>query len=801
MKTSPSHAPGWPGIPPRWTSSAKIGVGTAITPISKVWFTLSHGILNEVYYPRVDTACVRDLGLIVTDDHGFFSEEKRHARSEVALLVAGAPAFRLTNRCTHGRYEIQKEVLADPRRDVVLQRTRLVTAKGFERARLHVLLAPHIGNHGAGNTAWVGDYKGYPMFFAMRDGTALALACSVPWLARSVGFAGASDGWTSLAHHGRLTESYQRAENGNVAIAGEVDTSSGASFVLALGFGSAADEAGHRALASLHQGFDAAQEAYVRGWSEWQAKLLDLDPEPRRPGSLYRVSASVLRTHEAKGFPGGVIASLSIPWGTIKGDADLGGYHLVWPRDLVETAGGLLAVGAHEDARRVLAYLRTTQEADGHWPQNTWLDGHAYWHEVQMDETALPILLVDLARREGALDERGVADLWPMVSRAAGYLVRNGPVTAQDRWEENAGYSPFTLATEIAALLVAAELAELAGDVAAATYLRETADTWNDGIERWTYVTGTDLARSVGVEGYYVRIAPPDVAEGASRGHGFVPIKNRSPGQGAEPADELIATDAFALVRFGLRAADDPRIVSTMKVIDALLLATTPNGPAWRRYNGDGYGEHDDGSPFDGAGVGRAWPLLTGERAHYELAAGRPAEAERLLGALERFASDGGLLPEQVWDGPDLPERELFHGKATGSARPLVWAHAEYLKLVRSLRDGRVFDAPPQTALRYVAARTESRFVSWRFNHECHTLRAGKALRIEGLAPMRVRFSTDEWRTQGDVDAVPVGLGMHVADLPTGDLAPGSVIHFTLYWLDAQRWEGVDFAVKVVPRG
>ena len=186
-------------------------------------------------------------------------------------------------------------------------------------------------------------------------------------------------------------------------------------------------------------------------WLAWQGSLLDLEPQGADPRRLYRVSTAVLCTHEARDFPGGAIASLSIPWGFSKGDEDLGGYHLVWPRDLVETAGGLLAAGALADARRVLAYLRTTQEADGHWPQNMWLDGTPYWSGVQMDETAFPILLVDLARRELALSPGDVARFWPMVRRAAGYLVRNGPVTQQDRWEEDPGYSPFTLAVEIAA--------------------------------------------------------------------------------------------------------------------------------------------------------------------------------------------------------------------------------------------------------------------------------------------------------------------------------------------------------------
>ncbi len=406
--------------------------------------------------------------------------------------------------------------------------------------------------------------------------------------------------------------------------------------------------------------------------------------------------------------PAALIASLSIPWGFSKGDKDLGGYHLVWSRDMVETAGGLLAAGAHEDARRVLSYLQATQQPDGHWSQNMWLDGSPYWDGIQMDETALPILLVDLAHREKALAEADVARFWPMVRQAAGYLVRNGPVSPQDRWEEDPGYSPFTVGAEIAALLAAADLADLNHEASIATYLREIADVWNTSIERWMYVSGTDWCRKFNVEGYYVRIAP-----NADRGQGrraframYTSRTFRPPKTPARPR-HLVSPDALALVRFGLRAADDPRIRDTAKVIDALLKVETPSGPSWHRYNDDGYGEHEDGSPFDGTGIGRGWPLLTGERAHYELAAGRVENAKRLLATMESFANEGGLISEQVWDSPDIPERELHFGRPSGSAMPLVWAHAEYLKLRRSL--ARRADLRPAAANRAALSDRENR--------------------------------------------------------------------------------------------
>jgi glucoamylase len=791
-----TFAPGWPGIPGRWTSSAKSGVGTATSRDSRVWFTLSHGILNEVYFPRVDHACTRDLGYIVTDGETFFSEEKRDARSETSQVAPGVPAYLVRNTAIDGRYRIEKEVLTDPWRDVVLQRVRFVPLRGtMADFRLHVLLAPHLANRGSGNTAWVGNYKGSPMLLAGRENVALALACSAPWLARSAGFVGFSDGWQELRANRRLVRTYDLAENGNVALTGEIDlrTSDGL-FVLALGFGSTAAEAGQHAIVSLMEDFDATKAAFVRAWTSWHASLRE-PPAPHR--ALYYQSATVLRTHESKRLEGGVIASLSIPWGFSKGDDDLGGYHLIWPRDLVETATGFLAVGAHHEARRVLRYLRVTQEADGHWMQNMWLDGTPYWYGIQMDETGLPILLVDLAAREGALDASGRNAYWPMVRRAATFLVRNGPVSQQDRWEEDPGYSPFTIAVEIAALLAAADLADAVVDTTAAEYLRETADTWNASIERWLYVSGTELARQCGVDGYYVRVAEPDRADAASPCDGFVPIKNRPPDQSIARAASMVSLDALAFVRLGLKAADDPRILSTVKAIDAMLRVDTPSGPAWHRYQGDGYGEHADGGPFDGTGIGRAWPLLTAERAHYELAAGRRDVAEQLVQALEAFAGQGGLLPEQIWDTDDIPQQELYCGQASGSAQPLVWAHAEYLKVCRSLQDGRVFDRPPQTVQRYLVDRTTSDRVVWRFNNKARAIPVGTILRIETLDAALVHWSVDGWWTVHDTATRDTTLGVHVADLPTAHLPTGARVDLTFYWPDENRWEGVDFGVLV----
>ncbi len=791
-----ADAPGFPGISPRWTSSAKDGLGTALSPRSTIWFTHSHGILNEIYYPSVDKACTRDFGLIVTDGtaQGFFAEEKRDTHTSMKRYGDGVPVFSITNACE--QFTIQKQILSDPVHDCMLQRIAMTSAPGVTGLRLFMLLAPHLVNGGAHNTGWVGDYKGRQMLFASGEGSALAVACSVDFLASSVGFAGRSDGWQILRKHGQLSEVYELAADGNIALSAELDATG--PILLAVGFGRSATAAAFQATASLARGFERCEAEYAANWRQWQSGLEPLDPAHQNtPHNLYRVSTTVLRCHDSPLFPGGSIASLSIPWGDSKGDDDLGGYHLVWPRDLVETAGALLACGALPDARRTLDYLRVIQEADGHWKQNTWLDGSAYWGGTQMDETAFPVLLLDLAFRHGAVPERELGEYWPMVRRACAYIVSRGPSTGQDRWEENSGYTPATIAVEIAGLLAGADLAERLGRPVIAGLLRDTADAWNADLESWIYVTGTALATECGVAGYYLRIVGEgnrDLARVVEGGQ--VAVRNRPIGEAEIATDALVGADAVALVRLGLRSAHDPRIRDTLTVIDHLTRADLPQGPVWHRYNNDGYGEHNDGRPFDGTGHGRAWPLLTGERAHYAIAAEDFPEAQRLRETFEGCASAGGLLPEQVWDADDIPERELYRGRPSGSAMPLVWAHAEYVKLLRSLRDGAIFDLPPQTVQRYITDGTQPRLRDWREDWWRSRIPVGQILRIQLDAPGIIRWSVDGWKNFQETATEDVGLGLNTAELPTAELASGSSIEFT--WRSADgHWRGTNFTVEV----
>src|SRR5271169_5610344 len=790
------EAPGWPGIPARWTSSAKDGVGAALTDGSRVWFTISHGIVNEIYYPRVDQACVRDVGLIVTDGAAFFAEVKRDCDTVVERIEDGVPAFRLVSTHRGGRFRMINSVLTDPRSDSVVVHIRLEDSSKTG-LRVFALLAPHLVNAGAHNNGLLGEYKGHDILCAFGGGTHLAMLGSPPFLARSVGFVGVSDGWRQLRDHGRLIDHYDTATDGNVALSAELAMGANGVSVLAVGFGRTSAEAAYHARTSSMSPFETILNDYSSGWRAWQSPLRTMERHAHGQ-NIYRVSANILRVHEAPTFPGGFIASLSIPWGFSKGDDDMGGYHLVWPRDLCETGGALLACGGDTHVRQILRYLRTTQESDGCWPQNCWLDGAPFWRGLQLDECAFPMLLLDMAFRSGALRLPDLRPYWPMVERAAGFVLRNGPRTKQDRWEENAGYTPFTLAVAVASLLAAAEIAEALDVEALPALLRDTADAWNEQIEDWIYVEDTPLAREAGVRGYYIRVAPQSPAMGCPDVHGLVQVRNHEVGSGSIPADELISTDAIALVRFGLRTPEDPRVLDTITVIDRLLKVELPQGPGWRRYNLDGYGEKADGRPFDGVGIGRVWPLLAGERAHYALAAGKRKEAEALLATIEAQTSPGGLIPEQVWDAAPIPERDLQPGKPTGSAMPLVWAHAEYVKLLRSLADGRVFDMPPHTARRYLGKTPSARCRPWREDCPAASVLSGQILRLDLATESIVRYTRDDWKTQADVATSATVLGLHIAELPTAGMAVGDKLVFTWRRKADEVWRGRDFEARVL---
>jgi glucoamylase len=775
-------APGAPGTAPVWTSSSKSGIGKSINAGSQIVFTIGKGILNEVYYPREDIVCIKDMEFIITDGENFFSEEKKHTKSETRMIKEGLPAYHISNTCVEKKYAIEKEIIADPFRNTLLQKINFKTAEKLEKPlQLYVVLCPHLHNRGSDNAGIIADYKGVPMLFAFRKHLAIALACTAPFIKKSVGYVGFSDGWTDLHQHKRMEWEYEKAENGNIALTAQIDFSRDENFVLAIGFGTTMTEAGNRARASMLDGFEAAKNGYITDWENWQDTVLKRTENTR--GKIIKTSAAVLRMSEAKSFPGGIVASISIPWGNARGDDDLGGYHLVWARDLVESAGGFLALNAREDVLRIVNYLMSVQEEDGKWWQNIWLAGQPYWQGIQLDQAALPIVLIEACCQKKIIDEARMKNYWPLIKKSISFLIVNGPATQQGRWEQQAGLGPYTLATEVAGLLAAAQLAEINGEDNIAKYCRQTADYWNSQIETWTYVTDTPLANKFGIDGYYVWMNPfcKPVNEVKNE---YLTIANLPEEESKKIISNVISVDALALVRFGLRDANDPRILNTIKLIDATLKTDTPFGPCWHPF-------------IDRSikGKGRAWPLLTGERAHYEIAAGNIEKAKNLLRTIEAFAHNG-FLPEQVWDEEDIPEKELYFGRPSGSAMPLTWAHAEYIKLCCSIRDNKIADMPACTYQRYVKQKKSFSHVTWRFQWQCKNIPRGKILRIELKAPAVVHWTDDDWLTQNDAHTSDTTLGFHFADIKSTN-ENAAEIKFTFLWKETDRWENRDFIVQL----
>ncbi|MCO6417402.1 glycoside hydrolase family 15 protein [Siccirubricoccus sp. KC 17139] len=779
-----TNAPGGPGIPPTWTSSAKDMVGTALGP-SRLWFTTGYGIVNEVYFPHVDMPQIRDLGFIVADGRGFWVEVKRNADYTLTTPGPGIPAVQILHR--HARFELSLRIAPDLERDVLLVEAILT---GDPELRLHALLAPHLGGTGEDNRGEVFMNRDRKVLCAERGAFALALAAADAvsqhdaWRRASAGFVGASDGWQDFAANGAMAWTYDQAGPGNIALLGELGSRTA---VLALGFGSDKEAAATLAISALIQPFDAVWHRHVRGWEAWHAESLDLGRCHGEFRDAVLVSAMVLRTHQDKTFRGAMVASLSIPWGNSSDDT--GGYHLVWPRDLVETAGALLAYGSVDAARDILRYLIATQLADGRWSQNQWLGGRPRWLGTQLDEVAFPVLLASALAEADALGGIAVST---MVRRALGFIALHGPATDQDRWEETPGVNTFTLSVAIAALVCGAELlgAEERRDILL------LADDWNERIESWCTAGHPALVARHGVERYYVRAAPATVFQDRAAIREPVPVKNHD-GECLVPADTLIGTDFLQLVRFGLRRPDDPTVTSTLALVDAMLRVDTPAGPSWYRYNGDGYGEHEDGRPYDGTGRGRAWPLLTGERGHYELAAGRPAGARALLRAMIGMGSPSGLIPEQVWEAAPIPAQRLFPGRPSGSAMPLVWAHAEFMKLTASLQLGRPVDRPEPVWLRYGGNRPAASRAHWTRRMPVGWIRAGQGLRLALETPSLIHWGLDDWQNPRDVPTVAGALGLHLADLATEGLEVGRRIVFSIQELESGRWIEQDRAIVI----
>lgn len=794
-QTESSFAFGAPGIEPRWTSSAKEGLGTAYHTSCRLWFTLSHGIVNEIYYPTADQPNTRDFQFLISDGETFCHEEKRDLDHEIDYPERDCVFYRLTNSARDGRYRLIKHVLADAHRSVVLMHTRIEVVDESLRGKLHLyaLLAPHIARHGAGNSGWCSTTGGHTLMHAVRKDVHLVMGCSAGFSRRSVGYVGASDGWQDLMSNFKMDWEFPAAKGGNIALTGEIDLQGRDEFAVAIAFGRSCQSTVAKLLQSLAEPFDVHRETFVRQWQRTVVNpKYDFSDHTTDGGHTYRLSRCILLAHEDKSFQGALIASMSIPWGETKDDKDLGGYHLVWTRDLVQSATALLATGQAGTPLRALIWLAAIQREDGSFPQNSWINGDAYWPGIQLDEIAAPILLAWRLHSEGVT--LGRFDPRVMISRAAGYLIRQGPVAAQERWEESAGYSPSTLATVIASLVCAAEFVRQCGDTGTANFIAEYADWLATHVEEWTVTTCGELVE--GFRRHYIRINPTDPQAPDSHADPNTTVLTVANGGGRHPARNVVGGDFLHLVRLGIRAANDPIVLDSLEVIDRMLKRDLPQGPCWRRYNHDGYGQKDDGSAYDGTGVGRSWPILTGERGHYEIAAGR--DPMPFISAIEKFANDGGMISEQLWDADDVPGGGMMRGQPTGAAMPLCWSHAEYLSLVRSAHDGACFDRVEPAFQRYVVNPVPSRCEIWSFRHQLRRMLNGKILRMIIAANAAIVWSANDWASTNEADATHIdALNLWYADLSTADCQAGSVIEFTFFWKEAQRWEGTNYSVTV----
>jgi glucoamylase len=753
---------GAPGVSPTWSSSDKDFVTTAIGR-SRVWATIGHGVINEVFWPSTGEPQIRDLTFYLVGSAGFV-DLKRERRYTLQTLSPGVPLLTISHEGSD--YRLILEVVPDPLRDVLLVRFELDGPY-----QLVAVLAPHLGGTGKENTAWVEEHA----LLAKRGEWALALVADVPLLRGSAGFVGASDGWHDLAQHGDLTWSFERADKGTVALSSKFEAKKG---TLALGFANTFEGARSLGRASLAEGIASARATFRERWEAW-GKNLRL---PNVSDSLAKealLSATILKVHEDRAYPGALVASLSIPWGN--STDTLGGYHLVWPRDATLAAFALLAVHQTQEAARVLAGFIATQLPDGHWSQNYYPNGIAFWTGVQLDEAAFPVLLAAKLRELGEADLDGTT---LMVRRAVSFVARSGPTSEQDRWEESPGTNPFTLAVAIAALVEGAAWLE----PTEREYALSLADDWNERLESFCYVTGTPLAKSRGVSGYYVRLAAPEKDGGVT---GRVHLSNRK-GQ-TIPASALVSMDFSYLTRLGLRDASDPRIRDTIAVTDALLRVETPSGPVYRRYNDDGYGEKADGRPFDGSGIGRLWPILAGERGHLALQSGE--DPLPYLETMVRCAGRGGLMPEQVWDEAPIRERGLSPGRPTGSAMPLLWTHAEYLKLLVARDQGKPIELLKSVAERYAGKPRAANTWRWRTDAPFERLALGRAFVIEHPGPFVLHYGFDGWQTIAEKTAVCGPFGMWGVAFTHHDLQDHGVMDFTRRFDDG--WENTDYHVSL----
>lgn len=648
------------GADAHWPTAAKNGFGTSTTLSSKVWFTLANGVMTEVFFPTLDVPNVQTLQFQITTG-GRVETEAADTLHRLELPNPNSLTFRQVNTAKQGQYTITKTYVTDPRRNTVLID---LDFDGPASAQLSVYYDPSLNNSGMHDSAWT---KGEALV-AIDGNKASALLTTCGFTEATNSYLGGSKS--------------PSATNGNVV---QEATLKRRRCTLALGFGETVLQAERAARASLARGFEVVRREYEAGWSAYASRLPRITKHQRQ----FNMAAMVLKGLEDKTFRGASIASPSTPWGggPNANEPTVSGYHGVWARDLYHVATAFDAIGDRATAGRLLDYLfRVQQKADGSFPQNSWVDGRPIGNGLQMDQVALPLVLANQLGR----NDRSV---WQKhIKPAADFILRHGPRTDQDRWEEKPGYSPATIAAQIAGLVCASEIARINGDTAAARKYLETADSWAAKVEQWTVRKAENYA------GYFLRITENDDPNDGAKME--INSSNRV-------VDERTIVDAgfLELVRLGVKPPQHRVIVDSLELIDELIAVQTPVGEGWRRYNHDAYGETAAGGNYDGRnGVGRLWTLLTGERGEYELAAGDFASAQQRLDTLAAFANDGLMIPEQVWDLKKSPGFGLRFGSGTGSATPLAWSMAQFIRLAMNIKRRRNLETPAVVLNRYVSA-------------------------------------------------------------------------------------------------
>ncbi len=685
-----------------WDEADKTAFGTSRSRVSNVWFTMQQGHLSEMFYPDLSTPSVRALELVVTDGATF--------TDRVSLDTDHAPSrpdprslrFTEVDTATSGKYRIEQTVVTDPDRDAVRVKVRLKSLDG-EPYKLYAVLDPALDNGGNDDTSIT---RGRALV-ATDDHTATVLTSAPSFGPASNGLLGVDDGWTDLADDHVLDNHSDFAGPGNVVQTGlvrNVDGTAGhRSAVLTLGFGGTIRRALLTNDASADDAFGATAASYDNGWHRYLGGLRDVPASASGVRAEYLASALALAAAEDKLNPGAFVASPSAPW--VWGDevdglsSPSGAYHLVWSRDAYEFGTALWAMGDKAAARRIVDWLFLHQQkADGSFPQNSDVSGEPVWSELQLDEVALPIALANLTGEDSPR-------IYRHVKKAATFLADfededahlAAPYSPQERWENQSGYSPNSIAAQIDGMLSAAAIARAHGDRASARTWRGLADDWQAKVKDWTVTTNGPLSD----DPYFLRLTKDgDPNAGTTYGIGD---------GGPSDADqrEVVDQSFLDLVRYGIIAPDDPAVVNTLAVIDDELKVMTPNGPFWHRFSFDGYGETATGEQWDitepdtHTTHGRGWPLLTGERGEYAVTAGLPAQD--YLATMAAAAGPSGLLAEQVWDGePPTGDPCCPSGEGTRSATPLTWSHAGLVRLAWTIQRGHPVDQQAVVADRYL---------------------------------------------------------------------------------------------------